>query len=80
MDALYSLQDELSIQLPDLVDYKVHIPRGGTTSALTEASISWRLEGGSMMTTRSTNANQVYAAILATLKMVNTLIHRAKGH
>lgn len=80
MDAMQSLESELSIELPDLVDYKVHIPKGGKTSALTEASISWRLANGKMMTTRSTNANQVYAAILATLKMVNTLIHRQKGN
>ena len=40
MDALRSLEKDLEIELPDLIDYKVHIPRGGKTSALTEASIS----------------------------------------
>ncbi len=79
MDALRSLEPELAIDLPDLVDYKIHIPRGGQSSALTEASITWQAKSGRRMTTRSTNANQVYAAILATLRMVNTLIHRSRG-
>lgn len=78
MDALRSVEGELGIELPELVDYKVHIPKGGQSSALTEASISWQLSPNKRMTTRSTNANQVYAAILATLRMINSLIHKAR--
>ena len=76
MDALRSVEDQLGVELPELVDYKVHIPRGGKSSALTEASITWELATGRKMTTRSTNANQVYAAILATLRMINSLLHK----
>lgn len=78
MDALRSLENDLGVELPELVDYKVHIPKGGRSSALTESSITWELSSGKKMTTRSTNANQVYAAILATLRMVNSLLHQAR--
>lgn len=73
-DALRKILAPLSIELPELVDYKVHIPRGGHTNALTEASISWQLPG-KLITTRGMHANQVYAAIEATLRLVNLLIH-----
>lgn len=75
MDALRKLEQELGVVLPELVDYRIHIPKGGQSSALTEASITWESSSGKRMTTRSTNANQVYAAIMATLRMVNSLFH-----
>ena len=28
---------------PKLVDYQIHIPRGGKTNALTEAAITWKM-------------------------------------
>lgn len=76
MSALRSIEDELELQLPELVDYKIHIPKGGHSSALTEASVTWQLASGKKITTRSTNANQVYAAILATLRMINSLLQQ----
>jgi len=76
MSALRSVESELDIQIPALVDYKIHIPKGGHSSALTEASVTWQLASGKKITTRSTNANQVYAAILATLRMINSLMHK----
>ena len=57
---------------PKLIDYQVHIPKGGKTDALTEAAITWQLENGRKMTTRGVHSNQVIAAIQATLKVVNT--------
>lgn len=78
MSALQTVSEQIGISLPKLIDYKVHIPRGGRTNALTEASISWELEGGKKITTRGTHANQVYAAIEATLKLVNMLIHNQR--
>lgn len=66
------------MQLPDLLDYQVHIPRGGQTSALTEAIITWQLENGSKTSTRGVHANQVYAAINAALRMANMLLQAAK--
>ena len=78
MSALRSVEGDLGVELPELVDYKVHIPKGGKSSALTEASITWELSTGRKITTRSTNANQVYAAILATLRMINSLLHKTR--
>ncbi len=74
--AVNKILTELDMQLPELLDYKVHIPRGGQTSALTEASITWQL-GGKMKTTttRGMHANQVFAAIEATLRLLNRLLH-----
>jgi D-citramalate synthase len=63
-----------NVQRPKLVDYQVHIPKGGKTDSLTEASISWRLSNGRLMTTRGVNSNQVYAAIQATLKVINLVM------
>lgn len=56
---------------PTLVDYQVHIPKGGKTNALTEAVITWQLANNRKMTTRGVNSNQVVAAIQATLKVIN---------
>lgn len=56
---------------PKLIDYQVHIPKGGKTDALTEAAITWELANNRKMTTRGVHSNQVVAAIQATLKVVN---------
>jgi D-citramalate synthase len=58
---------------PKLLDYQVHIPKGGKTNALTEASITWELENGRKMTTRGVDSNQVIAAMYATLKAINSI-------
>lgn len=67
------LESHENISRPRLVDYQVHIPKGGRTNALTEAAITWELANGRMMTTRGVNSNQVFAAVQATLKVINTL-------
>ena len=61
------------LERPKLLDYQVHIPKGGKTNALTEASITWELENNRKMTTRGVDSNQVIAAMHATLKAINTL-------
>ena len=66
------------IQLPTLLNYEVRIPRGGQTSALTEAIVSWQLENDSKTSTRGVHANQVYAAINAALRMTNMLLQAEK--
>ena len=66
------LQEYADLNRPHLVDYQVHIPKGGRTNALTEAAITWELENGRKMTTRGVNSNQVFAAVQATLKVINT--------
>ncbi len=71
LDAILIQYDDL--ERPPLIDYQVHIPKGGRTNALTEAAITWELENGRKMTTRGVNSNQVVAAIQATLKVINSL-------
>ena len=62
------------VTLPELVDYELRIPKGGTTGALTEVSITWK-DGNRSFRTRGVNANQVFAGIEATLRMLNVLLH-----
>ncbi len=76
--ALDKILKNYDIQLPTLENYEVHIPRGGQTSALTEAIISWKLDNGSKTSTRGVHANQVYGAINAALRMTNMLLQAEK--
>ena len=64
------------LTLPGLIDYEVRIPKGGRTDALTECIITWADEEGPVRT-RGVHTNQVFAAIAATLRLVNILVHRA---
>ncbi len=57
-------------KMPELADYRIHIPRGGRTSALTECIITWR-DGARTVRTRALHPNQVFAGIYATLRMLN---------
>jgi len=76
--ALDKILDIYDVQLPKLENYEVRIPRGGETSALTEAIISWELKDGKKTSTRGVHANQVYAAINAALRMTNMLLQAKK--
>jgi len=69
------LADNTQTKRPKLIDYQVHIPKGGKTNALTEAAITWQLDNNRKMTTRGVNSNQVFAAIQATLKVINATIN-----
>lgn len=72
MDAITSILEGKDFNMPELVDYEVHIPRGGQTNALTECIINW--EGVERrFKTRGVDANQVMAAVKATLRMINLL-------
>jgi (R)-citramalate synthase len=64
------------LEFPELVDYELRIPKGGTTSALTEVLITWQ-HGARTFRTRGVNANQVFAGVNATLRMLNVLLHQA---
>lgn len=68
------LADHTDTRRPKLIDYQVHIPKGGKTNALTEAVITWELENSRKMTTRGVNSNQVFAAAQATLKVINAIL------
>lgn len=74
--ALAKILKKRGLALPELTDFEVRIPRGGRTDALTECIITWD-DGGREVRTRGVNANQVFAAINATLRMLNILIHRS---
>ena len=55
MTALRSVESELGLRVPRLVDYEVRIPPGGKTDALVETTIQW--EGG--LTTRGVDTDQL---------------------
>ncbi|MDY6982925.1 MAG: alpha-isopropylmalate synthase regulatory domain-containing protein, partial [Pseudomonadota bacterium] len=73
-DALRKILAGIGFTLPELVDYAVRIPKGGKPGALTECTITWAGQPRNLRT-RGVHANQVYAAVLATLRMVNTKLH-----
>ncbi|MEE9355935.1 MAG: alpha-isopropylmalate synthase regulatory domain-containing protein [Methylococcaceae bacterium] len=56
--------------LPELADYEVRIPKGGHTDALTECVITWDCDK-ELRKTRGVHANQVFAAVLATIRLIN---------
>jgi D-citramalate synthase len=73
--ALAKILKKKGMSLPELTDYEVRIPRGGRTDALTECIIGWD-DAGTEVKTRGVHTNQVFAAINATLRMVNILVRR----
>lgn len=70
MDAITRILADRDFEMPALEDYEVHIPRGGKTDALTECIITWSGAQRNFKT-RGVDANQVLAAVKATLRMVN---------
>lgn len=68
----------INYQLPKLLNYEIRIPRGGETHALTECSITWMI-GQKNVKTRGIHANQVFAAIIATLRIANMELHELKN-
>ncbi|MCP3866523.1 MAG: 2-isopropylmalate synthase [Gammaproteobacteria bacterium] len=74
MTAIGKVLKRHEISLPRLVDYEVRIPRGGRTNALTEATITWQDEKD-IFKTRGVHSNQVFAAMNATMRMINMRIH-----
>lgn len=74
IDAVNKVLLSYDAVLPELEDYEVRIPKGGHTNALTECVITWANER-KMRKTRGVHANQVFASILAALRMVNIQLH-----
>ncbi|MGK5091995.1 alpha-isopropylmalate synthase regulatory domain-containing protein [Deltaproteobacteria bacterium TL4] len=70
MTAIKKILVRRKIPCPVLANYEIHIPRGGKTSALTEATITWEREGKQLKTV-GIDSDQVIAAVNATLKMIN---------
>jgi D-citramalate synthase len=74
MQALKSIEGELGIKIPKLLDYEVRIPPGGKTDALVETTIRW--EDG--LKTVGVNTDQLAAAIQATEHALNVIaLHAA---
>ena len=73
-NAISKILKKRNFVLPALLDFEVHIPRGGNTSALTECIITWETEGRDLKT-RGVDSNQVLAAVKATLRMINLRLH-----
>ncbi len=69
-------KEELGRKFPMLTNYVVSIPPGGRTDALVQTVITWSYEGR-VFRTRGLDADQMEAAIKATIKMLNmnNIIH-----
>lgn len=74
--AVSQILDKLEFTMPALLDYEVHIPRGGNTSALTECIITWKIDDRELKT-RGVDSNQVLAGVKATMRMINLRMHAA---
>ena len=74
IDAVNKVLSPRDYQLPRLLDYEVRIPKGGNTNALTECIITWDCDGRDYKT-RGVHSNQVFAAILAALRIINLQWH-----
>ncbi len=68
--AINKILKKYNYTLPKLEDFEVRIPRGGETNALTECIITWDTPEKKQKT-RGVHANQVFAAITATLRFIN---------
>lgn len=79
IDAINKILKLHNYVLPELADYEVRIPKGGHTNALTECVITWNC-GNELRKTRGVHANQVFAAIMATLKIINMQLHEQESN
>ena len=77
MDAIEGILKAKDFVMPALIDYEVHIPRGGKTDALTECIITWESNEHTSdnFKTRGVDSNQVLAAVKATFRMLNIRLH-----
>jgi D-citramalate synthase len=78
IDAINKIMSRKNYSVPKLLNYEVRIPKSGETSALTECIITWET-GFKPVKTRGVHANQVFAAILATLRLINLQLHEREG-
>jgi len=77
MSAVKKILNQVKLEPPELIDYQVRIPRGGKTNALTEAIITWEVNGKRLQTI-GIDSDQVIAAVNSTLKMLNLQIMQKK--
>ncbi|WAR45862.1 alpha-isopropylmalate synthase regulatory domain-containing protein [Methylomonas rapida] len=74
IDAIGTVLVKYDYTLPKLADFEIRIPKGGNTNALTECVITWDC-GHELRKTRGVHVNQVFAAMLATIKLINIQLH-----
>jgi D-citramalate synthase len=72
MTALRKIYADLGRPFPTLTNYSVSIPPGGRTDALVQTIITWNFDGKDFKT-RGLDADQIEAAIKATIKMLNKI-------
>lgn len=77
-DAINKAMASHNYTLPTLLDYEVRIPKGGHANALTECVVTWDC-GDQTVRTRGVHSNQVFAAILAALRIINLQLHERKS-
>ena len=77
MNAINKILNQINLEPPELIDYQIRIPRGGKTNALTEAIITWEVNGKRLQTI-GIDSDQVIAAVNSTLKMLNLQIMQTK--
>ena len=77
IDAINKVMRIYDYALPKLIDYEVRIPKGGHTSALTECVITWDCNH-EIRKTRGVHANQVFASVIAALRMINMQLHERR--
>jgi len=73
LNAIRKIYKKKKKQLPQLIDYAVHIPPGSHSDALCETSITWLNEGKEFVT-RGLDSDQTVSAIKATEKMLNSIV------
>ena len=72
-------KEQLGRTFPLLTNYTVNIPPGGRTDALVQTVISWDYNG-SVLKTQGLDADQMEAAIQATIKMLNLIEDKTTNH
>lgn len=70
--AMYKIYRSLKKPTPELLDYVVVIPPGGSTDAIVQTIITWKFDGKTFKT-RGLDGDQTVAAIKATMKMLNMI-------
>jgi len=72
LNAIRKIYKQQSRELPQLIDYFVHIPPGSNSDALCETTITWKSQSREFIT-RGLDSDQTVSAIKATEKMLNQL-------
>jgi len=72
-NAMKKILDPDEVQFPELTDFEIRIPKGGSTNALTECFITWD-DGKRTFKTRGVHANQVFAGVNAAVRMLNMVM------